>query len=969
MATQTETIDIKIREDGARVVQRNIENVGKTAEKSASSVDFLKRALIAIGGAAAANEILQLADAYTNLQNRLRASGLEGSNLKGVYDALRIASNDTRSSLEGSVELYSRLAISSKELGVSQRQLIDFTKSLNQAILLSGASATEAQAGLIQLSQGMASGTLRGDELRSVLEQLPAVADVIAKKLGVTRGELRQLGEDGKITAQTILQAFQASRVELEERFGKTVPTLSQSFQVLKNNFLDFVGRVDQSLGITTAFSKAALLLANNIDVVVKALFALSSGLLLIGGSAFIVQRLVGAFTALSAVIAANPIGAFVVLLTTAITAVLLFRDNILLGTDSVTTLGDFIRALGERISAFVSSVSQVAQGFLGPLGDALRAWFGDAEFSVIGILRLVAKAADTYVGLWRGAIFAVAKLFQALPGAIQDLFIQGLNVILNKLGEFVNKAGQLLNGVAEFAGLGKIVNDQIDLSLQNTHAGEAKNLGKGISDAFKEGFDIPNSATAFIDSIESRAKELGAARAEADRLAKRVPNDPSSLAGAATKLVDAKEVKETTNALRGLLDKIAPVQGALLELAKATEVLNKAEALGVINSKEKARYLELLNQQYKDMLDPVGKINRGLDEQTQLLSVNAREREVMAQTMQMTEDLKRQGFTSEEAASEVAAIRERLVALQNLNSVVAEQDRLLAGSVEQRRQFTDQLTAMQTLLANPSSGFTQQDANSALNASNPELFAGTQVALDAQVASYNRMYAQIDEMRQKDLISEQTAQQLKSKVSAQQTATNLETMQGFFGNLATLSRSGNKKLALIGKAAAISQATIDGILGVQKALSSAPPPLNFALAAAVGAAAAVNVASIASAPAGFQDGGFTGMLGQSQVAGVVHGQEFVVNAEATRRNRSALEAMNKGASMAQGSSSPVVKVIINNNAEGTKARQEERQGPEGRELEITIERVAARSVTSGGSLATAMENQYGLNRAQGSTY
>ena len=156
-----ERIDIVITERGSRVVRRNIEDIGNSARKSADGVDLLKRALAALGGAVAARELVRLLDTYTNLNNRLRATGLEAQNLTAVYQELRAVANDTRSSFEGSVELYSRLALSSKELGVSQRDLIDFTKSLNQAIILSGASATEAQAGLIQLSQGMASGTLR----------------------------------------------------------------------------------------------------------------------------------------------------------------------------------------------------------------------------------------------------------------------------------------------------------------------------------------------------------------------------------------------------------------------------------------------------------------------------------------------------------------------------------------------------------------------------------------------------------------------------------------------------------------------------------------------------------------------------------------------------------------------------------------------------------------------------------------
>lgn len=111
---------------------------------------------------------------------------------------------------------------------------------------------------------------------------------------------------------------------------------------------------------------------------------------------------------------------------------------------------------------------------------------------------------------------------------------------------------------------------------------------------------------------------------------------------------------------------------------------------------------------------------------------------------------------------------------------------------------------------------------------------------------------------------------------------------------LVALSSSGNKKLAAIGKAAAIAQATIDGINAVQKALSAFPPPFNIAAAALVGGLAAANVAKIAGVK-GFRDGGWTGSGGVGQVAGVTHGQEFVVKAGPAAANRAELEAMNAG--------------------------------------------------------------------------
>jgi hypothetical protein len=188
------------------------------------------------------------------------------------------------------------------------------------------------------------------------------------------------------------------------------------------------------------------------------------------------------------------------------------------------------------------------------------------------------------------------------------------------------------------------------------------------------------------------------------------------------------------------------------------------------------------------------------------------------------------------------------------LNSVVQMQDQLLAGSVEKRKEFQTQLEAITNLLGTPGSGFGQTDATNALASASPELFAGTQEAMDAQLAGFANMYSQIDQMRQADVISEQTAAQMRAKVAVQQDQLRLQNAHTFFGNLASLSRSENRELAAIGKAAAVTQATIDGVLAVQKALASAPPPANYALAAAVGVSAAANVAQILGA--GFMTGG-----------------------------------------------------------------------------------------------------------------
>ena len=142
--------------------------------------------------------------------------------------------------------------------------------------------------------------------------------------------------------------------------------------------------------------------------------------------------------------------------------------------------------------------------------------------------------------------------------------------------------------------------------------------------------------------------------------------------------------------------------------------------------------------------------------------------------------------------------------------------------------------------------------------------------------------------------IDEQTTQN-RQKIEEAKNQALLVGAADFFGNMAALSQSSNKKLAVIGKAAAITQATIDGYLAVQKALAAFPPPFNFAAAAAVGVATAANVANIAGI--GFSAGGYTGSGGVNDPAGTVHKGEVVWSQKDIQRygGVAAVEALRKG--------------------------------------------------------------------------
>ncbi len=305
-------IDPRRAASGGRRTRRELSSIENTARRVGRTI---ATAFAFTGLTVGIGQIVQLADEFTNIQNRIRVVTEDTAELTGVTAELFDIAQNTRSAFAATTEVYSRVSLAARDLGISQRETLDFTEALNQAVILSGASAQEAQAGLIQLSQGLASGALRGDELRSVLEQLPVVADVIADSLGKTRGELRELGAEGAITAEVVLNAFAEAREELEDRFGQTVPTISQAFTVLRNSLVSFFGELADSSGIATSFSQFVIDLASNIDDLSDALQGtleptqeLSSGFQVFATTALLVIRVL---SSLVDIVATNVTTAF----------------------------------------------------------------------------------------------------------------------------------------------------------------------------------------------------------------------------------------------------------------------------------------------------------------------------------------------------------------------------------------------------------------------------------------------------------------------------------------------------------------------------------------------------------------------------------------------------------------------------------------------------------------------------------
>lgn len=391
MTDATIVIGIKGELSGGKRVQRTLDDIERSGAKATNSTKKLEKqfggtaragrqltgVLNGLLGAFALTALQRIVDSYTNIQNRLKLVTSGTRELTAVTSELFSIANETRQTYESTAELYARTALATKELGLSQRDTLEFTRSLNQAVVLSGASAAEASAGIIQLSQGLASGALRGDELRSVLEQLPAVADVIAEHMGITRGQLREMGQEGAITAEIIIEAFAAARTELNDKFGKTVPTIAQAFVILKNNVTEYVGELDKASGVSAELAKFTIILANNIDKVVAGVLGalvvfatFKAAILGVGLASMTVGGGLGALVALLS----GPAG-LVIGLTSAAVAISIFSDE--LKATLSTTLDDAIFKVDELTSGMGELLLRIANyasaGGIGDIDEMVR--------------------------------------------------------------------------------------------------------------------------------------------------------------------------------------------------------------------------------------------------------------------------------------------------------------------------------------------------------------------------------------------------------------------------------------------------------------------------------------------------------------------------------------------------------------------------------------------------------------------
>lgn len=347
------------------------------------------------------------------------------------------------------------------------------------------------------------------------------------------------------------------------------------------------------------------------------------------------------------------------------------------------------------------------------------------------------------------------------------------------------------------------------------------------------------------------------------------------------------------------LLSSLNPINDKLTEFNKKQSELAGIYQKAAISQNEYNDYMTLLNQQYDESIDPLGNYNKELERTWELMKLSSQERAIENEFNRITLDLMNKGLILNQQQN--AELRKTIELNQEYLRILAIKDGLENNSKKQKQQdFGDLVNAL---------SLSELDDNEIINVLNTDsrspftgMFENSWSLLSLQIEQYQSMYDQINVLTEKFNLDQSVAASLRAQVWAKQNDVILSQADKFFGNVAKLQSSNNATMAKVGKAAAIAQAIVNTYQSANAAYASMAgipyigPALGAAAAAAAITSGMANVAAIRSQSTGFMKGGYTGNLARTQVAGLVHGQEFVMNASATQRiGVNNLEALQRG--------------------------------------------------------------------------
>ncbi|MEG2446470.1 MAG: tape measure protein [Acinetobacter sp.] len=266
---------------------KNTDTAAQTAQKGLSGAKFavnaLAGAMATLGVGVGIRELSQVSDSYTNLSARINIATKDGGDFRSAMAGVHQVALMTNSSLSATGDLFTRLNAVGKDLGMAQQSSLDLTKTINQAIQISGVSAQASEAFTQQFIQSMQQGTLRGEEYNSMMENGFGVAEALAKGLGVTTGELKNMADNGELGAERVYKALLSQKDAVQQTFDQFPTTIGNALQRISTSWEILIGKMDQSNGASATVADWLVTIASNMDVVESLLNDIGKGFIWVG--------------------------------------------------------------------------------------------------------------------------------------------------------------------------------------------------------------------------------------------------------------------------------------------------------------------------------------------------------------------------------------------------------------------------------------------------------------------------------------------------------------------------------------------------------------------------------------------------------------------------------------------------------------------------------------------------------------
>ena len=389
-ATAATAVSIDRLADEIRSMSNHTSQASRQTDVLAQKIKQLVGAYVGIQGI---RKVLDLSDTLIATTARLDMMNDGLQDTAELQDMIYQSAQRSRGLYTDTAAFVAKLGTLAGSAFDSNQEIIAFAEQINKQMSLSGTTTQEAQAAMLQLTQGLSSGVLRGEELNSVLEQTPMIAQSIAKYMGVTTGEMRELASEGKVTAEVVKNAMFAAAEETNAKFAEMPVTWAQLWTQAQNILLKTFQPVLNVVGQLAGF------ISEHMDTAIAVFYGLAAAVAFYTVAQWIATDAAKAFFA---ALLANPIllavavaiGIVIVLIYKWVQAVGGLKVAWLIVVDAILFAWDTLKAgFMTGVYAVMGYLENMALKFLA-VKTSIQNFMGDMKVGVLNILQSMVNGA-----------------------------------------------------------------------------------------------------------------------------------------------------------------------------------------------------------------------------------------------------------------------------------------------------------------------------------------------------------------------------------------------------------------------------------------------------------------------------------------------------------------------------------------------------------------------------------------------